>query len=112
MVPAQPQKDESMPKSQKNTVMPIVKKPSAKATKGKEIEKPAKGAKLAKPEVKVANVKKAGRSGSKQSTLIALLVRPAGATVEEMAKATGWQNHSVLGAISGVLRKRLGLTVA
>ena len=33
-------------------------------------------------------------------------------TVEEMAKATGWQNHSVLGAISGVLRKRLGLTVA
>lgn len=51
------------------------------------------------------------RSNSKQSTLIKLLQRPAGATVEEMAKATGWQNHSVHGMMSGVLKKRLGLAI-
>ena len=78
----------------------------------KETEKPAKGAKPVKPEAKTNNITEAGRSGSKQSTLIALLGRSVGATAEEMTKATGWQNHSVLGTISGMLKKRLKLTVA
>lgn len=59
---------------------------------------------------KQAATKKA-RSDSKQNKLITLLQRPAGATVEEMAKATGWQNHSVHGMMSGVLKKRLGLAI-
>jgi hypothetical protein len=94
-----------MPKPQKKAVTPDVKRAAAKA---------AKGAKTAKPETdkKVVAAKQAGRTGSKQSMLIALLQRPTGATVEEMAKTTGWQNHSVLGAISGVLKKQLGLTVS
>ena len=48
---------------------------------------------------------------SKQQTLIALLKRPKGASLEELMEATGWQRHSVHGTLSGVLRKRLGLSV-
>ncbi|WP_265300604.1 DUF3489 domain-containing protein [Verminephrobacter eiseniae] len=39
------------------------------------------------------------------------LRRPQGATNLQLTLATGWQPHSVRGAISGLLRKRLGLTV-
>lgn len=48
---------------------------------------------------------------TKQSRLIALMRRPAGATLAELTEATGWQPHSVRGAISGVLRKKYGLNV-
>ena len=52
------------------------------------------------------------RTNTKQAQLVALLRRPQGATIDEIATATGWQNHSVRGAISGVLKKRLGLMIA
>jgi hypothetical protein len=44
--------------------------------------------------------------------MIGLLRRPEGASVEEMAKATGWQSHSVRGVMSGALKKKLGLVIA
>jgi hypothetical protein len=50
-------------------------------------------------------------SKTKQAQLVALMRRPQGATIDEIATATGWQNHSVRGAISGALKKRLGLTI-
>ena len=43
--------------------------------------------------------------------MIELLKRPEGATVEQIAAATGWQHHTIRGAISGALKKKLGLTV-
>jgi hypothetical protein len=49
--------------------------------------------------------------GSKQSRLIELLRSPSGATIEQLTKLTGWQPHTVRGAISGALRKRLKLQV-
>ena len=52
------------------------------------------------------------RTGSKQDRMIGLLRRPEGASVEEMAKATGWQSHSVRGVMSGALKKKLGLVIA
>jgi hypothetical protein len=47
----------------------------------------------------------------KLGKLVELLKRPTGATVEQMMAATGWQAHSVRGAISGNLKKKLSLTI-
>ena len=49
---------------------------------------------------------------SKQDAVIAMLQRPEGATVDEVASATGWQRHTVRGVFSGTLKKKLGLTLA
>jgi len=51
------------------------------------------------------------RAGTKQATLIAMLRTPDGANIEEIIAATGWQSHTVRGAISGALKKKLGLEV-
>jgi hypothetical protein len=51
------------------------------------------------------------RQGTKQALLIDLLKRKRGASIDEIVTATGWQAHSVRGAISGTLKKKLGLTV-
>jgi hypothetical protein len=51
------------------------------------------------------------RAGTKQAKMIELLRRPEGATVEQIAEATGWQHHTIRGAISGALKKKLGLTI-
>ncbi len=47
----------------------------------------------------------------KLGALVELLRRPEGARVDEMMQATGWQAHSVRGAMSGSLKKALSLTV-
>jgi hypothetical protein len=50
-------------------------------------------------------------TGSKQAQVIEMLRRAAGATIDEIAGATGWQRHSVRGMMSGALKKKLGLDV-
>lgn len=51
------------------------------------------------------------RSGTKQAMLIAMLQAPEGATMGEIIAATGWLQHTVRGAMSGALGKKLGLVV-
>ena len=51
------------------------------------------------------------RAGTKQALMIDLLKRPEGATVAQIAERTGWQHHTIRGAISGALKKKLGLTI-
>jgi hypothetical protein len=51
------------------------------------------------------------RAGTKQATLIALLQRKEGATLDEMVAATGWLSHTVRGAMAGALKKRLGMEI-
>ena len=67
-----------------------------------EGEGPPRGASAAKP---------TPRAGTKQALMIEMLKHPAGATVDQIAAATGWQRHTVRGAISGALKKKLGLVV-
>jgi hypothetical protein len=68
-------------------------------------------AKLAKPGKAASAQKPMPRAGTKQAQMIEMLKRPEGATVEQIAAATGWQHHTIRGAISGALKKKLGLTV-
>jgi predicted ArsR family transcriptional regulator len=76
-------------------------------TKNTKADQKRKGSKP-----KVDGSTPAARQGSKQALLIDLLKRKSGATIDELVKATGWQAHSVRGAISGTLKNRLGLAVA
>ena len=51
------------------------------------------------------------RAGTKQALLISLLQAPEGATMEAMMTATSWKPHTLRGAMSGALGKKLGLIV-
>ncbi len=51
------------------------------------------------------------RAGTKQGLLIEMLQRPEGATMGKIVAATQWLAQTARGAISGVLKKKLGLLV-
>jgi hypothetical protein len=51
------------------------------------------------------------RTGTKQAALIDMLSRPDGATIEEISAALQWQVHTARGAMSGALKKKLGLSI-
>ena len=52
-----------------------------------------------------------GQPRTKAAQILALLKRPAGATLKAIMVATGWQAHSVRGFISGHLVKKMKLRV-
>ena len=63
------------------------------------------------PQTDPAQPKPKTRAGTKQAMLIEMLEAPDGATIAEITKATNWLPHTVRGAMSGALKKRLGLTI-
>jgi len=76
--------------------------------------KAAKGAPKRAKATKAAKAKEGApeaREGSKKAIVLEMLRRKEGATLEEIAKATAWQNHSIRGFISGAITKKLGLKV-
>lgn len=66
-----------------------------------------------KPARKATRRKKAPRArpGSKTAKILDLLKRPAGVSLKELIKATGWQAHSVRGFLSGAVGKKMGTPV-
>ncbi|AKH37569.1 MULTISPECIES: DUF3489 domain-containing protein [Nitrosomonas] len=63
-------------------------------------------------EVQAAHTQKPrARDNSKQAQVIAMLKRPEGATIDQLCEITGWQSHTVRGALAGALKKKLGLTI-
>jgi hypothetical protein len=70
-----------------------------------------KNAQTVPADTKVGQAAAEAAPAGKLGILIWLLERPQGATIAEMVEETGWQAHSVRGAMSGTLKKRKGLTV-
>jgi Protein of unknown function (DUF3489) len=89
--------------------------PAAPVTQADRAATPAKRGKAAKRKARATKAASAAKStpraGTKQARMIEMLKRPEGATVEQIAAATGWQHHTIRGAISGALKKKLDLTV-
>jgi hypothetical protein len=83
------------------------------ATRKSGAPKGQKTVKAAKKAVKPARAKEATepRAESKGVKILFLLRRPKGATLTELAKVTGWQNHSIRGFLSGAVGKKMGLSV-
>ena len=89
--------------------------PGKQPTRAKARTKKPRGGTVQKPAAPKSKSKQslpAVRPGTKQALLIDLLKRKTGATIDEIVEATGWQAHSVRGAISGALKKKLGLAVS
>jgi hypothetical protein len=88
----------------------------AKSAKAKKAARSAKAKPattkkaVSKPAAKAAK-KAAPRDGSKKQIVLSLLGRKSGATLAAIMKATDWQTHTVRGFISGMLGKRMGLTI-
>jgi hypothetical protein len=51
------------------------------------------------------------RKDSKLQTVIQLLSRPEGATIDDMVAATGWQKHTIRSALSHALAKKRGYEI-
>ena len=60
------------------------------------------------------DLQKSGRgkqAASKKTDLVRLLQRNEGATISEISAVLSWQQHTVRGAIAGIIKKKLGLKV-
>ena len=60
---------------------------------------------------KTPQIPKPSTPATKSEKIIGLLKREIGASIAELAKATGWQEHSVRGFISGTLKKKQALDI-
>jgi len=81
------------------------------ATTGADDAPNAEAPKHAPAEGKPAPKARTPRAGTKQAKLIEMLRAEGGATIDEIVAESGWQPHTVRGAMSGALKKKLGLEV-
>jgi hypothetical protein len=66
-----------------------------------------------KPRKRLVQQRSASSSSTtKTGSLLALLCKPEGVSVEAMAHAVGWQIHSIRGFLAGHVRNKLGLEVS
>jgi hypothetical protein len=79
--------------------------------------KPSSRSKLAKtqnrkPKRNAGRVSAASSGKTKHDRILGMLRTRRGATVAAIARVTGWKPHSVRGFLAGVVRKKLGLSLA
>jgi Protein of unknown function (DUF3489) len=60
---------------------------------------------------KTPKSRKSVASATKSTQIVGLLKGASGASIAELAKAVGWQEHSVRGFMSGTLKKKRSLTI-
>jgi hypothetical protein len=71
---------------------------------------PAPGpAKRSKAKKALKRDKPSQKQATKTERILALLRRPQGASISELAKLTGWQAHSIRGFLSGTLKNKMKL---
>lgn len=74
---------------------------------------PAEPTETVKPDGAPKSATPSGKPpGGKLRKVVELLSRAEGAQLEDMMAATGWQAHSVRGAMSGALKRHRGLTIS
>jgi hypothetical protein len=82
----------------------VTRTPARKVAQFTPVTKPA-------PHQQPRSAPPTARRESKKAHIVTMLRAPGGATIESMARAAGWQPHSVRGFLAGVVRKKLGLTL-
>lgn len=67
----------------------------------------------AMPKKKAAKASRATKATktTKKQTCLTMLTRSDGATIGQLQKATGWQQHSVRGFLAGVAKRQPGQTL-
>jgi len=94
-----------------------IKTRTPKSTGGKSRNKPHRNseqklsAKPAHARTAPKNIKSTVQEGGKLAMMVTMLRNLKGTSIGDLCKATGWQAHSVRGAISGTIKKRMGIAV-
>src|SRR5258706_6912472 len=89
-------------------IQPIAERAVASQPQEPKTAKPAKATKATKPTKKAKAAKKAAgkktgdkdERGNKKAEVIAMMKRSKGATLAQIADATGWQKHTIRGFVS------------
>ena len=79
--------------------------PSARGEGRKNIIDHSEGARRAAPPTAIA----LPREGSKLAAVVSLLRREGGATIDQLAAATGWLPHTTRAAITGLRKRGFGI---
>ncbi len=83
-------------KTRKQETLAVVRSSSARSKKGRAVDTTA--------------IMPPPRS-TKQESVLKLLSRKGGASLDEVMEATGWQKHSVRGFFAGTVKKKLGFNL-
>lgn len=86
--------------------------PPGTGSTGSNVKRQKRVSQKGKTSKRSNSLKTQSRPGTKQAKLIERLRQAHGASIADLVKVTGWRAHSVRGVMSGVLKKKLGLSIS